>query len=618
MRFARDVGALLAVVLTAAPGSGWAQAPVPYEAGYSAERLRLGFSRQSLLDVEWGALREGLSWDVGVSLGYAHNPVVVSDPATGKRLGALIQSRLGSQLVAAIGYGPRFQLGLELPLVWVNAGQTDIPGATTTSLPSIAGAGVGDLRLAPKFGILRASEHVVDLAAQLNVTFPTSGGARFVGTTGTLLAPEVAVSKALGGVRLAGNLALSFRTSQPVVILSQRVDNALELRLGAAYRFNEVDPSKLPLELGGTLLTGFSLERPFARANQTPLELKAYGAFDVHPLVQVFAAFGVGVVRGFGVPDLRAVAGVRLSTPDGRVKAVTPPPDPGAADSDGDGLTDRADRCPKKREDLDGFEDDDGCPDPDNDDDGVLDADDRCPNGAGSADNDGCPERDTDNDGVADRVDRCPRELEDFDGWQDSDGCPDPDNDLDRVPDATDACPNTPGPLENRGCPAKDSDGDGVVDRLDMCASEVGSAANQGCKDRPLAVLDGNRIRLAEPVVFSDKRAVIDAKSIKVLERTAALINEHPELSVVRIDAHTDTSAGERDSLTLSQARADAVKDFLVRKGVQIKRLVAVGYGGSKPIADNGTKAGRAANQRVELFVTIAADGPKAPERRTK
>jgi len=60
---------------------------------------------------------------------------------------------------------------------------------------------------------------------------------------------------------------------------------------------------------------------------------------------------------------------------------------------------------------------------------------------------------DRDGDGIPDSVDRCPDEPEDYDGFQDDDGCPDPDNDNDGVPDAQDRCPNTPGPAENAGCP---------------------------------------------------------------------------------------------------------------------------------------------------------------------
>lgn len=96
-------------------------------------------------------------------------------------------------------------------------------------------------------------------------------------------------------------------------------------------------------------------------------------------------------------------------------------------DADGDGLHDESDICPELAEDLDGFQDDDGCPDPDNDLDGVLDVDDACPMDSEDfdlhRDDDGCPDEDNDDDGVPDATDLCPAEGEDSQGSAPSDGC---------------------------------------------------------------------------------------------------------------------------------------------------------------------------------------------------
>lgn len=95
------------------------------------------------------------------------------------------------------------------------------------------------------------------------------------------------------------------------------------------------------------------------------------------------------------------------------------------SDNDADSREDSIDKCPNDPEDDDGFMDNDGCPEADNDKDGVGDADDQCPNEAGSPDLAGCPNRDTDGDGIGDDLDRCPYDAEDVDGDQDEDGCPD-------------------------------------------------------------------------------------------------------------------------------------------------------------------------------------------------
>lgn len=150
------------------------------------------------------------------------------------------------------------------------------------------------------------------------------------------------------------------------------------------------------------------------------------------------------------------------------------------ADDDNDGVLDGEDACPDDPEDVDGFEDEDGCPEPDNDADGVPDSSDACPDDAedadGFEDSDGCPDPDNDGDGIADNEDACPDDSEDYDGFEDGDGCPDPDNDGDGIPDASDACPNEPEDVDvfqdgdgcPEPCPGGDLNGDGKVDLRDL------------------------------------------------------------------------------------------------------------------------------------------------------
>ena len=191
-------------------------------------------------------------------------------------------------------------------------------------------------------------------------------------------------------------------------------------------------------------------------------------------------------------------------------------------DTDGDGILDKDDPCQDQAEDLDGFEDQDGCPDPDNDKDGVLDTADKCPLIPGPADNAGCPEeapKDRDGDGIVDKLDKCPDQAEDHDGFQDDDGCPELDNDNDGIVDAADKCPNDVGPdpepglphrrqgrrrhqrpqdkcpdepedkdgfQDDDGCPDLDNDSDGIPDGQDKCPNEKGVAENAGCADTDL------------------------------------------------------------------------------------------------------------------------------------
>ncbi len=159
-------------------------------------------------------------------------------------------------------------------------------------------------------------------------------------------------------------------------------------------------------------------------------------------------------------------------------------------DTDGDGIPDKDDPCPDRAEDFDGFEDTDGCPDPDNDRDGVLDVNDKCPLTPGPQSNQGCPEdasKDSDGDGIPDVLDKCPLQPEDKDGFQDDDGCPDNDNDEDGLIDGADRCPDVAGPIQNNGCPDGDKDGDGIQDSKDRCPDEPedkdGFQDEDGCPD---------------------------------------------------------------------------------------------------------------------------------------
>lgn len=268
-------------------------------------------------------------------------------------------------------------------------------------------------------------------------------------------------------------------------------------------------------------------------------------------------------------------------------------------DRDKDGIIDKLDKCIDVAEDIDGFEDEDGCPDFDNDNDGIIDSRDSCPNQAATCS--GCPILDADGDGIHDDRDRCPTEPEDFDGFQDDDGCPDRDNDNDGIADADDKCPliaeDMDGFEDNDGCPDLDNDGDGVLDALDKCPNVVGVAENSGCPKteeikRGKLVLSG--------VAFESGKAILTPNSYTILDQVYESLAEWTNVKL-EIQGHTDNQGSDQVNLRLSQERAETVMNYLIRKGISSSRLNAIGLGESAPIADNRTAAGRALNRRVEL-----------------
>ena len=187
---------------------------------------------------------------------------------------------------------------------------------------------------------------------------------------------------------------------------------------------------------------------------------------------------------GDGIPDKRDACPERPEDVD-QFEDEDGCPDP---DNDQDKVLDPLDRCPLDPEDVDQFEDEDGCPDLDNDQDTLLDFDDSCPNTAGPVENKGCPIDDTDGDGIIDSEDQCPTKPEDFDGDRDEDGCPDLDTDGDGIEDDLDKCPQDPEDIDTfedeDGCPDPDNDKDGILDTADDCPLEAGPLESRGCPDR--------------------------------------------------------------------------------------------------------------------------------------
>lgn len=287
-------------------------------------------------------------------------------------------------------------------------------------------------------------------------------------------------------------------------------------------------------------------------------------------------------------------------------------------DTDKDGIADRKDKCPT----VAGLLKFEGCPDSDKD--GVVDASDKCPNTPVDVkvDASGCP-IDTDGDGIADYQDKCP----DVKGLANLAGCPDADND--GVADNNDKCPNTPSKVkvDAKGCPI-DTDGDGIADYLDKCPEIKGIESLEGCPDRDsdgIADKDdkcpdvkGSKANKGCPEVkeevkevfkkalqgiqFETGKDVIRPVSYKILDNVVSIMKENKEYNLI-INGHTDNVGKPDANMTLSQKRANAVKNYLINKGVEASRLSAFGYGDTKPVADNKLPEGRAKNRRVEFVV---------------
>jgi outer membrane protein OmpA-like peptidoglycan-associated protein len=515
---------------------------------------------------------------LGLSLwgGYENDPVVLQ--ANGERVrpqggaedergDAIVDGRLRTHLGLAMGIGGFSSLAIDVPLTLSQQGTTlDSVGGEAQSLRA---TGLNDIVVTPKLIALNPEDFPVGLAVSLPLSLPTGAGESFLGDgslgfspSATLELADDSVQDRQHGLRAAVSAGYAVRGEDRLRDL--HVGGAMTW--GAAGGWRPADPIELVAEVHGELGGG--------RVAQSPAELLAGLRIYAGDMVTLNLGGGAGLA-GFGAPDWRGVFGL----------TVAPDFDPNAKDSDLDGINDGIDGCVTSAEDKDGYQDSDGCPDKDNDVDKIPDERDQCADDPedddGFQDTDGCPDKDNDGDGVVDVEDRCPNESEVANGYQDDDGCPDSrpraDQDNDRIPDDVDRCPAV----------AEDFNG-----------NEDGD----GCPDGRVQV-QGEAIKITEKIYFDTGKDSIQARSHDLLDEIAKVLVEHPELKLVRIEGHTDNVGPDANNLKLSGARAEAVRRYLVGKGVAVERLEARGFGEMYPLQSNDTEPGRAANRRVEFII---------------
>lgn len=270
-------------------------------------------------------------------------------------------------------------------------------------------------------------------------------------------------------------------------------------------------------------------------------------------------------------------------------------------DSDGDGIVDQLDACSATP--AHEAVDDRGCALPkDTDGDGVVDRLDQCsatPSGD-QVDARGCSlPKDSDGDRVTDTLDKCPNTAPGE--AVDAAGCP-KDTDGDGIVDANDKCPVTaPGErVDVNGCPpATDADKDGVVDATDRCpATPAGESVDAiGC---PALFVGTSRTLVLEWATFETGRSTLTSQARGALDRVAVSLKAATGLRV-EVAGYTDNRGAAATNQRLSQARADAVRGYLIERGVAPEQIVARGYGSEDPVDTNATAVGRSKNRRVEL-----------------
>ncbi len=471
-------------------------------------------------------------------------------------------------------------------MTWIQDGQNPnyanggIFNSTPGAIVDTQGPAAGDMRLDLRAVIWRSENRKAAVGGQLSVFFPTGDVNNFGSdgsTTAMLMVNGEYTIKFILPVTLVANLGVDFR---PQTSIDQPTQGE-GLGIGTEWRWAVgafVPLKKNKYRVGATIFgqTGIvdgniSGNTFFTRQN-TPIEWQVEGRMKFGPKNHWWWGLGAGtqILEGYGAPDFRAMGMLGAYVPI--FDSSAPSPDPkialhekwrsqGGLDSDHDGIPDDMDACPNDPEDHKGNDPNDGCPEP--------------------ADRDG--------DGIPDQYDKCPDQPEDKDGIDDTDGCPEDDADQDGVPDATDACPKEP------GSPSPDP-------------------KKNGCPQ--FIHLEGSVVRVLQQVHFATASATILPDSFPMLQEIANLLRANPQIKRMTIDGHTDDRGEAEMNKRLSDARAKSVMLWLVQHGVEQDRLESHGYGEEKPIADNATGEGRAANRRVEFKILDEEDGPPKPKPR--
>lgn len=367
-RWVAPFGAVILVSLWGASFGAHAQ-----DREVSVERFRPALDGFGFIGIDGSTMPGSGRWNLGLWTTYSRNTAHVS---VGGPRQSIVRHRLVGDLQFQIGIGSRAAFGLDLPVLLHQQGDAVALGDGGGSL---SGSGIGDPRFHGRVRILgEAADPDAErsdgpgVAIMLSLPVPVGSQSRLMSDRPVTFDLQTVADFHILGAGAGLMLGWRFRPEERAVGLAQ-LQNELLYGFGLKLPIPPVSYLFGIVELRGA--TSFRGKRSNALEGDIGLSY-AFSGFLLR------AAVGTGFVRGVGVPNIRATVGLTYS--------------PKSQDMDHDGIPDSRDECPRLPEDIDGFQDEDGCTDPDNDNDFIPDADDRCPN------EEALEGRDKDEDGCTD------------------------------------------------------------------------------------------------------------------------------------------------------------------------------------------------------------------------
>jgi OOP family OmpA-OmpF porin len=569
MRHWRAVGPLAFAAATLLASTASAQ---PRGATGSLERFQPSDAGDAMFGVPSPAIGGHLVPRAFALFDFGYRPLSVQEGNTRR---VIVSHQLFLHLNASFALFDRILVSADMPFALAQGG--DSPTLAGSRFPSPDKAQVGDLRLGARVRIYGDYWDPFQIGVGGYIHTPTAPARSYAGDGAVRGVPLLLVGGRLkyfvysfsaGTTIRAGARPHTFdlRTGAAVVLADERVQLGPEVSIAAPFSKEVLTTETARITVASPVAAELLLGAKFR---------------PVRPLVLGVAA-GPGLTNGWGTPVFSAV---------GSIGYDPLPPRPGKADGDGDGIVDPEDACPTVR----GVKSDDpkknGCP-PDTDGDGIVDLEDACPTVPGVKSDD--PKKN---------------------------GCP-PDSDGDSIPDPEDACPKEPGPRSDdpkkNGCPVPpdpDTDGDGILDPVDACPKVRGvpdpDPKKNGC---PVVEVTPTEIVIRRQVQFRFGRSTIDQTvdpvSDDLLGEVRDAIVQHPEIELIEVQGHADNVGVEAFNHQLSTARANAVRKWLVDRGIPGNKLEAKGYGSTQPLASNVSEAGRQENRRVQFVIRKKKGAP--------